>query len=82
MKGTFLAHVWYLGRSRNLLSPYRKSISSKLCIFVDVHLEMWNTHAPQFLLTVINYAEWDDVWAGWTVLVDSDFTPGHSHTCF
>jgi hypothetical protein len=26
----------------------------KLCIFVDLHLEMWNTHAPQFLLTESN----------------------------
>ena len=54
MKCTFLAHVWYLGRSINLLLPYRRSISSKLCIFLDLHLEMWNAHAPQFLLPESN----------------------------
>jgi hypothetical protein len=51
MKCTLPARVRCLGRSINLLLPYRTSISSKLYIFVDLHLKMWNTHAPQFLLT-------------------------------
>jgi len=54
MKCTQLPHVRCLDRSISLLLPYRTSISSKHCIFVGLHLEMWNTHAPQFLLTESN----------------------------